>query len=382
MDKSRFSKSSSGHLIPTVEGSQAFVPDPLPPGIDKGAVADELARASQALGELNGIGRTVENPYLLIRPLQTREALASSSMEGTYSTVAQLMLLEAGLVDQPNDTREVRNYVVALRRSIDSLDRLPLCLRTIREAHAILMDGVSRHRGGTIRPGEFKEHQNWIGAPTIDKARFVPPPPGEAREAMYQLEAYVQRDDRESLHPLIDAALVHYQFEAIHPFQDDNGRVGRIVIPVLLAERGLLHKPLLYVSPFLDVHKDEYIDRMFAVSADGDWTGWIRFFLTAIEQSALHTVDAVDRLRALQSDYRSRLQKAGRSALLLTAVDFIYEQPVFTTTQLASRLGVTYPAAQKNIATLLATNVVEEVPNTSHPKYYAASELLRAIDES
>ncbi len=382
MDKSQFAASPSGRLVSAEAGAAAFVPHPLPPAMDKGAFADELARASHALGELSGIGRTLDNPYLLIRPLQTREALASSSMEGTYSTVAQLMLLEAGLDDHQGDTREVRNYVVALRQAIDSLDHLPLCLRTIREAHAALMDGVGRHRGGAIRPGEFKEHQNWIGALAIERARFVPPPPAEARAAMHDLEAYVQREDRNALHPLVDAALVHYQFETIHPFQDGNGRVGRILIPVLLAERGLLPRPLLYVSPFLEDHKDEYIDRMFAVSAAGDWSGWIRFFLTAIEQSAGRTIRTVDRLLALRSEYRSRLQQAGRSALLLSAVDFIFDQPVFTTPQLATRLGVTYPAAQKNVVTLLATHVVEEVPNTSHPKYYAAAELLRAIDES
>lgn len=382
MDKAVFSTSPCGRLVPTINDTLAFVPDNLPPELDPGLYADELADASHALGELNGIGRTLENPYLLIRPLQTREALASSSMEGTYSTVAQLLALEAGLDDKQGDTREVRNYVVALRHSIDSLLDLPLCLRTIRDAHAILMDGVGRHRGGAVRPGEFKDHQNWIGAFAIEQARFVPPPPVPARDAMHALEAYVQRDDRTAPHPLIDAALVHYQFETIHPFQDGNGRVGRILIPLLLAERGLLPKPLLYVSPFFERRKDEYIDRMYAVSAAGDWTGWIRFFLTAVLQSARHTIETVDRLLALRNDYRARLQRAGRSALLLSAVDFIFDQPVFTTTQLATRLGVSYPAAQKNIATLLSTQVVEEVPETSHPRYYAARELLRVIDES
>ena len=371
--------------MPTIDGQAAFVPNPLPGAFDAGQTVTALASASHALGELNGIGRTLENPYLLVTPLQAKEALTSSSMEGTYTTLDDLMLFEAGLDDEGRlapDTREVRNYSVALRQAIDSLDDLPLCLRTIRNAHATLLAGLQRERGGSIDPGEFRDTQNWIGARAIARARFVPPPPREAKEALYQLESYIQRENRDNLPPLIDAALVHYQFEAIHPFADGNGRVGRILIPIFLMERGVLSRPLLYLSPFFEAHKDEYIDHMYAVSRSGNWVSWIEFFLHGVEQSARRATSTADRLLALRLEYRVRLQKAGRSALLLALVDYVFLRPIFTIPAIAAHLEVTYRAAQKNVEMAASVGVIEEVQNTSHPKYFAARELLNAVNES
>lgn len=381
MRREDFDEGATGCLVGTISGQLAFVPNPLPPELDLRPLAMALADAVEAVGELNGIGRTLESPYLLIHPLQTKEALTSSSMEGTYSTVDELMLLEAGSEQSgSDDTREVRNYRSALAQGITSLSTLPLCMRTICDAHATLLRDLPPARGHRGRPGELKDQQNWIGARNIEQARFVPPPPMESREALYALESYIQRDDRRSVHPLIDAALIHYQFETIHPFADGNGRVGRILIPVFLVERGFLQQPLLYLSPALEHSKDAYIDLMFEVSRSGDWTRWIEFFLGAIQMSARQTIDVADALFGLRRRYRETFQTARRSALLLRLIDRLFEQPVFKIPQIEAALGITYPSAQKLVETLADEGIVEEVRGTAHPKYFAAREIMRAID--
>jgi Fic family protein len=320
----------------------------------------------------------------LIVPLQAKEALTSSSMEGTYTTLDDLMLFEAGMEDMGRlapDTREVRNYAAALRQAIESLESLPLCLRTICDTHATLLSGPKSERGGSTPPGNLRDSQNWIGARTIEKARFVPPPPKEAREALYKLESHIQRE-RDRYPHLVDAAIIHYQFETIHPFADGNGRVGRILIPILLIERRVLKAPLLYLSPFFEAHKDEYIDRMYEVSRSGEWVPWVRFFLKGVEEEAIRATKTAERLFALRANYRATLQKAGRSALLLAIVDYLFQSPVFTIPSVAAHLDVTYRAAQKNIETVLSVGIVQEVENTSHPKFFAARELLRVVNES
>ena len=220
----------------------------------------------------NGIGRTLPDPYLLIRPLQAQEALTSSSMEGTYTTLGDLLLVEAGAGEQNRapDTREVLNYRRALSAAIESLNEFPLSLRTLRDAHATLLGGVAKRRGANVRPGEFKQHQNFIGAYEIENARFVPAPREQTMTCMSDLEKFIHRDDRNGLPALVDAALIHYQFETIHPFADGNGRVGRMLITLHLFAAKLIKQPVLYLSPALEQHKDEYIDRMYAVSKTGD----------------------------------------------------------------------------------------------------------------
>jgi Fic family protein len=384
MDKSAFERSTTGRVVPTIGGQWAFVPNDLPPILDMNDFVAPLVEATQLLGELNGVFKTLPDPYILIRPLQTKEALTSSSMEGTYTTIDELMLAEAGYdhAKQSADTREVLNYSSALKNAILSLSDIPLSLRTITTSHEDLLNGVSKARGAMIRPGELKAHQNWIGARTIENARFIPPPPGEAREALYALEKYIQRDGREKTPPLIEAALIHYQFETIHPFPDGNGRVGRILIPLYLFERKTIRHPVLYISPWLEKHKDEYIDRMFSVSKDGDWSGWIEFFLNAVSETCKATIQTADHLFSMRERYRKTLQARGRSALLLSMVDHIFHRPVFSIPQMADFLGVTYRAAQSNIDVLENAGIIEHLHATAHPKFYAARELLRAITNS
>lgn len=380
MDRNGFTATATGTLVPTIGGRKAFVPAPLPPAeIDVKPFLPELTRATQAVGELKGIGRTISNPLLLVRPLQRREAVSSSSMEGTYTTLTDLFLFEAGASEAAThgDNREVLNYVRALEGAIDGLASLPISSRLIREAHRVLLTGVARHRGASVEAGELKRDQNWIGGGgRIDSARFIPAPPAETPRALDTLMAFVNREERAS--PLIDAALAHYQFEAIHPFADGNGRVGRMLITLMLIDNGTLPQPLLYMSPYLERHKDRYIDLMFAVSRDGAWEAWIAFFLEAVAASAAETITVVERLQDLQREYRERFQTARRSALMLRIVDLAFERPVRSISDFAEALGVTYGGAMNNINELIAHGVAEEVGGT-YPKLIRFPGVLEAL---
>lgn len=382
MKPADFEHSPSGRLTRTEREQWAFVPNPLPPlDIDLAALADLLTEAAQAVGELNGIGRTLIDPYLLIRPLQAQEAITSSSMEGTYTTLNDLLLVEAGAGEQNRapDTREVLNYRRALAEAIDSLSAFPLSLRTLCDAHHHLLSGVARQRGATVRAGEFKQHQNFIGAYDIENARFIPPPPAQAISCMSDLEKFIHRDERRGLPLLIDAALIHYQFETIHPFADGNGRVGRMLITLHLFALGAIRQPILYLSPTLEQRKDEYIDRMFQVSKTGDWQNWITFFLNTIKLASHAAIGTADRLLAVQREYRSRLQRAGRSANLLSIVDLLFRSPIVSIPQIKEHLNVTYRAAQLNVDSLISANVLHEFAGTSNPKFFVARDIINVI---
>ncbi len=381
MEQHGFCATSTGILVPTIGKRNAFVPHPLPPqALDLNSLATQIAEASQAIGELRGIGRTVPNPALLIRPLQRREAVSSSGMEGTYTTLSDLYMFEAGVDDagKREDNREVFNYVKALEGAISDLANLPISSRLFRNAHRILLTGVQRHRGAVVEAGELKREQNWIGGTgRIETARFIPPPPKETADAIDDLASFINRENRGGIPPLIDAALAHYQFETIHPFADGNGRVGRMLITLMLIERNILPQPLLYMSPWLERHKDAYIDLMFDVSRKGAWLPWLDFFLQGITASALGTIKVVEQLQDLQRNYRERFQTARRSALIPRIIDFAFEQPVMTIGEVAERTGVSYQSAANNIAPLVVAGVAIEVG--SHPKLIVFTEVLEAL---
>ena len=254
-------------------------------------------------------------------------------------------------------------------------------MRTLRDAHATLLQQVRRDRGATVRPGEFKQHQNYIGAYDIEKARYVPPPPRETLECLDALERYIHRDE-DGLDTLIDAALIHYQFEAIHPFADGNGRVGRMLIILHLYMRQKLIQPLLYLSPVFEARKDEYIDRQLAVSRDGDWEGCIAFFLDVMREAAQQAITLADKIGALQKTYRERLQKARNSANLLVAADYLFERPAVSITDVMNRIGVSYPAAKANVDVLIREDILSEVPGTSNPKLFMARDIIEIISGS
>lgn len=378
MDTSLFTEASPGRLIPTLEGSLAFAPNPLPPEIDFNLIGLKYAEATQAIGELKGACRRLANPWILIRPLQRHEALTSSAMEGTFTTEDALLLAEAGQPDTKNaSTREVANYLAALGLTLEMVKELPISHRVIKAAHATLLEGLSLQRGAQKRPGEYKQEQNWIGGKTIENARFVPPPPAVAQQAMDELEKYINRTDTSFPPPLIDLALVHYQIEAIHPFLDGNGRVGRMLVSLMATQNGLLDMPVLYLSPVLEDLKDEYIDLMFGVSARGDWTSWLLFFFDRVIASCGETVAIIDSLIRTQAEMRDAIAKESRSASAISLVDYLVERPAITVTEAAKKLNVTYAAARSTVAKFEQLGFLTPMKDT-YPQVFFSPQIIRA----
>jgi Fic family protein len=275
-----FTDRKAGRLIKGPQGYWAFVPDPLPPRLSTDwDLANLLSRADRALGELSGLARNLPNPHLLIGPFVRREAVLSSRIEGTQASLSDLFYFEAAHSEKtalpkkpPSDVQEVTNYVKALEYAPKRIKDLPLSLRLIRELHEILLSGV---RGEHWTPGEFRRSQNWIGPPgcTLIDATFVPPPPQDMMEALGQLEKYLHMPS--NLPPLVHIALVHYQFEVIHPFLDGNGRIGRLLISLLLCHEGLIDQPFLYLSAFFEHRRPNYYQRLLDISTGGKWRQWI-----------------------------------------------------------------------------------------------------------
>ncbi len=347
-----------------------------------------LAEAERELGRLAGGARRLVNPHLISSPLLHREAILSSRIEGTVATPQDVLILEAADAVVPplesglENTREVLNYVRALEHGIARLSELPVCVRLICEIHRVLLDGV---RGESERPGELRTAQNWIGAPgsAIRDARFVPPPPAEIKDALAALEAYVNAPVAgDSLPLLVKLALVHYQFEAIHPFRDGNGRVGRLLIPLILVGAGVMADPLLYMSAYLERRRAEYLDLLFAVSSAGAWDAWIRFFLAGVTASARDSLRQAEGLIELRESYQKRFQSARSSALLLKLVDHLFHKPSVTIADTARVLGVTPASASATIRKLVAAFVLQEATGRRRDQVFIAPAIMRFIAEA
>jgi Fic family protein len=376
MDISKFQK-PAGQIIRTLEGHDAFLPEPLPPKLDLSSLAKPMARAIHQLGELKGASRRTPNPYIFIRPLQRREALTSSAMEGTFTNIDDLILEEEGIAsNKSEDAREASNYGFALRRATAQLKDLSISHRLIKDAHRTLLSGLSTERGANKRPGEYKIHQDWIGGnKLIGSARYVPPPPDQAARCMDQLEAYINREVDEPADKLIDLALAHYQFEAIHPFADGNGRLGRMIVTLMAMQSGLLDLPLLYLSPVLENRKNEYIELMYNVSANSRWEEWIVFFLDVVVDACKSTTRTIVQLIDVQADYRRKAASAGRSAKLIEITDQLFESPYLTIPRTQEKFGVTYRAAQLMLGKLVDAGILQEIPGT-FPKYFSAPAII------
>lgn len=383
MRREEFRSARAGSLVQGIgrEGAyDAFVPHPLPPEVEwSTALSRQLERATLAVGRLAGIGDRLANPHLLIRPFMRREAVLSSRIEGTQASLSDLFLFEASPASQrpPSDVREVANYVDALDYALKQTT-LPVSLRLIRQMHARLMEGV---RGQEEAPGEFRRDQNWIGPAgcRLPDAHYVPPPPAPMLEALDALEEYLHGDD---LPALLRLAAVHYQFEAIHPFRDGNGRVGRLLITLLLCEYRLMQQPLLYLSAYFESHRREYYDRLLAVSQQGAWEDWFAFFLEGVRDQAEDAVARALRLDELRRDYYARLQTARSSSLVLKLVDDLFASPYLSVAHAQEVLGVTHRAASQSVAKLLAAGILTEVTGRQRGRIYFASEVLRAVEAS
>lgn len=377
MNPKDFTSLQSGRAIKASSGCWAFVPAPLPPPIYYDAsMTLLLSQADASLSELSGLGRYLPNPDLLIAPYVKREAVASSRIEGTQADLSDLLLdeIEPKRTPPGSDVLEVRNYVAAMNRGIRDLEKLPLSCRLIRDLHSVLMKDV---RGQDRTPGEFRRSQNWIGPPgcTLTEATYVPPPhEPEMKECLKQWELFLHQ--RDQMPELIQCALVHEHFEAIHPFLDGNGRIGRLLIPLFLIERGRLSKPLLYLSSYIEQHHSDYYSLLQRIRTHGDWTGWLRFFLAAVRDTARSAIDQSQTVLKLRDRFRQKLAKQHRA---LTLVDELFINPYTTVARATCSLGVTPPTAAKTIHELERAGVLKEATGREWGRYWLAQPILDAL---
>jgi Fic family protein len=357
----------------------AFVPAPLPPALEwTPRLIRVLSDADRLIGRLAGEGGRIPNPHLLLRPFVRREAVLSSRIEGTQATLGELLAVEAGAVVErsPEDLREVGNYVAALEHGISRLKELPLCVRLVRELHEKLMEGV---RGQNAAPGQFRASQNWIGRPgsTLETASYIPPPPGEVEACLASWERFLNGSE---LPPLATIALAHYQFEAIHPFLDGNGRVGRLLIPLFLIERKILPAPLLYLSAFFEASRREYYEGLRAVSERGAWQEWLEYFLQGIARMSEDAVSRTMRINDLLAEWRVKL--AGEAANTpLKVMEMLAANPFITITGAAHRLGVAFTTAQRALERLERHGIVQPATGAKRSRVYCARALLQILEE-
>jgi Fic family protein len=357
----------------------AFVPAPLPPKLDwTPRLIRVLSDADRLIGRLAGEGGRLANPHVLIRPFVRREAVLSSRIEGTQATLGELLAAEAGaVVDRsPEDLREVGNYVVALEHGISLLKELPLCVRLVRELHEKLMEGV---RGHNAAPGEFRTTQNWIGKPgsKLETASFIPPPPGEVAPCLAAWENFLHDSE---LPPLVTIALAHYQFEAIHPFLDGNGRVGRLLVTLFLIERKILPAPLLYLSAFFEASRRDYYEGLRAVSERGAWQDWLEYFLQGIARMSEDAVSRATRINDLLAEWRRKLASESTNTPL-RVIDLLAANPFITTTGVADRLGLAFTTAQRAIERLERNDIVQQTTDAKRNRVYCARALLEILEE-
>lgn len=370
-----------GHLVPTIGGQMAFVPVNLPPQLEWSAeLATVLSDASLAIGQLHGVGLNLPNPNLLITPFIRREAELSSRIEGTQAELRDIYLFEMQVSpirpDVP-DVREVANYVRALEYGLKRCNELPVCLRMIKELHKILLEDV---RGEADRPGDFRITQNWIGSSgcPIEQAAYIPPSPEQILPCLDALERFLNAP-LGNIPPLVWLAMVHYQFEAIHPFRDGNGRIGRLIIMLLLCTLRLLDRPMLYLSAYFERNRQEYYERLLRVSTHGEWPQWILFFLRGIVEQSTDAFCRSRELLQLQQKYHSRM-KSKRSALQMKIADLLVERPIVTTKFVSEHFSIAYQTAKNNIARLTRIGILKELSVTKRNKLYVAEEVLDIIN--
>jgi Fic family protein len=378
-----FTPAAPGRLVPIGGGVTAFVPHPLSSRLDwTPGLVRTLSEADRAVGELSGLIRNLPNPYLFVRPFVHREAVLSSRIEGTQADLVDVYALGAqgSLFPHPerqDDAREVVNYVQALEYGRARLKDLPLSLRLLKEMHEILMQGV---RGQSRAPGEFRRVQNWIGPPgaSMVEATFIPPPPGPMLEALDMLERFWYSEH--GLPPLVEAALVHYQFEAIHPFLDGNGRIGRLLLTLMLLERGVLSEPALYLSAYFERRRKDYYDLLLAVSQRGAWEEWLHFFLQGVSQEARDAMEKARRLLELRELHRQRYQMEGGSVHLLALVDLLFEQPVVSVATVQQRLGIGFAWASRLVKRLAVESFLHELTGRKRDRLFAARAVLEVLE--
>lgn len=372
--------------VTNVGGEQvrAFMPQPLPPDppLELSYARQQLLeRTTLALGRLDSITLLLPDPDLFLYAYVRREAVLSSQIEGTQSSLAQLLLFE--LEEAPgvplDDVVEVSNYVAALNHGLERLKAgFPLSNRLIREMHAQLL---ARGRGSEKSPGEFRRTQNWIGGTRPGNAHFLPPPPQHVEDCMAALERFLH-DEHTPYPALIRAALAHVQFETIHPFLDGNGRIGRLLIAFVLHHEGVLSQPLLYLSLYLKQHRSEYYRLLDRVRFDGDWETWVDFFLEGVEKTATGAVDTARRLVALFKEDEQRVQTLGRiAATTLRVFGMLCQRPLVTLNQVCAQAGISFPSATKGMEALVRMGITREITGARRNRVFAYDRYLSILSE-
>ncbi len=361
---------------------QPYIPERLPiSSLDKSALFTAVGEANAALARYDGLLAGIVNPAVMLSPLTNEEAVLSSKIEGTQATVEEVLEYEAGQEqgeEKTRDIQEVLNYRKALMLAKESVADRPIRLGLVRDLHRILMDSV---RGQNKEPGEFRKDQNWIGPPgcSIEEATFVPPSPLQLMDHLHAWEAYLGSDD---IDPIVQTAIVHAQFELIHPFKDGNGRIGRLLIPLFLYAKGRLASPMFYLSGFLERYRDEYYARLRAVSQQRDWTGWCAFFLRAVTEQAKQNGTTLREIMQLYEATKAQVRKITRSPHSAQLVDALFDRPIFTAANIAQRAEVPKPTMHKLINELLEEGVLQTLREGAgrRPAILTFAELLNTVE--
>jgi Fic family protein len=383
MDPKNYQNSSAGKPIQQLNGYWYYLPANLPPDLNwSPTLVSILAEAERNLGKLASLGISPANLNWLAQPFIRREAVVSTRIEGTRASLSDLYTYEAqqlSFLEPDSDADEVHNYVQALDYGLERLQTLPISLRLIRELHARLMENV---RGEHLTPGEFRRSQNWIGPSgcTLQNAPYVPPPAQEMLAALNQLEIFMHAPSE--LPALVRVALIHYQFEAIHPFLDGNGRVGRLLITLLLFTWNLLHQPLLYLSAYFEANRQEYYDRLLAVSQQGKWEDWLHFFLMGVSIQSLDAIQRITKMRVLYGEYAEQLRTERATERLLETLDLLFERPIVTVRQVEGALGVPYRSASRYVEKLVQLGILKEITGQARNRIFRADEILLVLEGS
>lgn len=359
-----------------------YTPELLPiEALDKSVLFTPVGEANAALARYDGLLMGMVNPTVMLSPLTNQEAVLSSKIEGTQATVEEVLEHEAGQEydeEKSRDIQEILNYRKALMLAKESVADRPIKLSLIRDLHRILLDSV---RGQNKEPGQFRKDQNWIGSPgcTIEQATFVPPNPLQLMDHLQAWENYL---DSEDIDPIVQTAIVHAQFELLHPFKDGNGRIGRLIIPLFLYSKGRLTNPMFYLSAYMESHRDEYYERLRGISMDGDWTGWCAFFLRAVIYQAKENGRTLREIMDLYEATKIQVRDITNSPHSPQLIDALFDRPIFTAADIAKRADVPKPTIHKLIKNLLDEGVLEVVREAAgrRPAILTFAELLNTLE--
>ncbi|RNC83756.1 MAG: Fic family protein [Balneola sp.] len=360
-----------------------FIPHNLPnEDLNWKPFRSQLGPANRSIARFDGLLQSIPNPAVLLSPLTTKEAVLSSKIEGTQATLEEVLKYEADpkqKTENYQDIREIINYRKAINFAVEELKERPITLRLLKEMHSMLLDSV---RGKNKGPGQFRSTQNWIGKPgtKIEEARFVPPSPLILQDGLNNFEKYLNFNDEDTL---VQVAIAHAQFEILHPFLDGNGRIGRIFIPLFLFSKGVLHTPMFYISGFLESNRDEYYDRLKAISDNNDWENWIIFFLKAIEHQSIENTEKAKKVLSLYDEMKTKIVDITRSQFALQALDTLFNMPIFSSTDFQKNSSIPKPSAIRILNSLKEANVISLFieGKGNRPSIYVFFSLLDIVNE-